>query len=366
MPKRIKPQWGNIGAIPVHGFEQTDDDFVGPLRNGEDRTARGCMFSDSQFLRLAEHLNITDLMRLAEARFRLDWIREFYLTSRLYQKATPAQSECNAALSILNTLIEIFLAAVAALKPQPFWSLAEQSPIEGPSPYRMFMTFPQRLRALASIARTTIKNISDQSTNQPALLLSVYNAATNLADTLMGLDHASQGKVMDHLPRVADYDMDSFSEVTAMARRLGQAASAALAAGRKRGGPRPFRELLQTVAWLAKVFERYGGRVTHTPREKTKYDGTPHSAAGRFMVEFFKICDPTLRDHTISSVLAEVIEARNKLDRQERGRVFLIACVQKSCEAFHRLSGPEGVMQGNSRWRDHSSRAQMAMLFRAT
>jgi hypothetical protein len=48
---------------------------------------------------------------------------------------------------------------------------------------------------------------------------------------------------------------------------------------------------------------------THTPRAKTDYDGTPHSAAGRFVVDFFEMCDPELRAHSISSAMAKVISS---------------------------------------------------------
>jgi hypothetical protein len=57
-------------------------------------------------------------------------------------------------------------------------------------------------------------------------------------------------KLINRLPWTRDYDMDTFAEVARLTQKLGDAVSDALAAGRRRGGPRPFGELLQAVAWL--------------------------------------------------------------------------------------------------------------------
>ena len=128
-----------------------------------------------------------------------------------------------------------------------------------------------------------------------------------LACALSRLDDASQNDVMNRLPWTADYDMDCFAAVARLTQRLGDAVGEALAVGRRRGGPRPFRELPQAIAWLRKVYKRCGGQFTHTPRLKTHYDGTPHSAAGRFVADFFEMCDQKLLAHSISSAMAEVI-----------------------------------------------------------
>jgi hypothetical protein len=65
--------------------------------------------------------------------------------------------------------------------------------------------------------------------------------------------------------------------------------------------------LIQAIDWLREVYEGCGGRFTHTPRFKTHYNGIPHSAAGRFVVDFFEMCDPELHAQSISSAMAEVI-----------------------------------------------------------
>lgn len=88
---------------------------------------------------------------------------------------------------------------------------------------------------------------------------------------------------------------------------------ASAATWRRGGGPRPFDELAQAVSWLREIYERCGGVFTHTPREKTHYDGIPHSPAGRFVVAFFEMCDPELRPQTISSAMAKVISGRPQI-----------------------------------------------------
>jgi hypothetical protein len=103
MAKRAKPAWGSLGVVCIRGFGQTDDEFVargiGPGEQG--RGNRGCVFSDDQFACLATHLKLTDSTLVAEVRARLDSVRKFYLTSRLYEAASPMQAERNAALAVM-------------------------------------------------------------------------------------------------------------------------------------------------------------------------------------------------------------------------------------------------------------------------
>jgi hypothetical protein len=181
--------------------------------------------------------------------------------------------------------------------------------IEAPSPFRMFMSLPERLRVVADIALESVTPAQSADGDRAVSLLSLSERAVVLADVLYHLDHASQDDVINRLPWTRDYDMDTFAEVARLTQMLGDAVSDALAVGRRRGGPRPFGELLQAVAWLREVYERCGAEFTHTPRAKTDYDGTPHSAAGRFVVDFFEMCDPELRAHSISSAMAKVISS---------------------------------------------------------
>jgi hypothetical protein len=308
--KRSRPRWG-LGVVCIRGAGQTDEQLIerGVAPGEQGRGDRGCVLSDAEFARLAAHLKVTELMQTGKVRARLDSIRRIYLTSRLYQAASPTQAERNAALAIVNDHIEAFRAAVDALESIPDWSLSDGSPIEDPSPFCFFMTFPERLRVLAEIDSENEARAQSTETDQAALLLSLSRCAVALADTLNWLDHASEEDVINRLPWTPDYEMDSFTEVARLTQRLGDAVGEALAAGRRRGGPRPFPELPQAIAWLGEVYECCGGQFTHTPRLKTQYDGTPHSAAGRFVVDFFEMCDPALSEQTISSAMAEVISA---------------------------------------------------------
>jgi hypothetical protein len=144
----------------------------------------------------------------------------------------------------------------------------------------------------------------------PQFALNTRPVTPQIREKIGYLDHASQADAISRLPWTREYGMDTFAEVVRLTQKLGGAFSEALAAGRRRSGPRAFHELCQAVAWLREIYERCGGKFTHTPREKTHYDGTPHSAAGRFVLDFFAMCDPELRVQSISSAMATVISGR--------------------------------------------------------
>jgi hypothetical protein len=171
------------------------------------------------------------------------------------------------------------------------------------------MSLPDRLRVVANMALESVPAQS-RDRDRAARLRALAERATALAHVLYQLDHASQDDVINRLPWTRDYGMETFVEIAGLTQKLGDAVSEALAAGRRRGGPRPFDELCQAVAWLGEVYEHCGGEFTHTPRAKTHYDGTPHSAAGRFVADFFEMCDPELPAQSISSAMAKVISGR--------------------------------------------------------
>jgi hypothetical protein len=315
MAKHAKPAWGNLGVICVRGHGQTDEQFIegGMVPGEQGRGDRGCVLSDAQFERLAVHLTMTDPNQETEVRERLDSILGFYLRSRLYEAATPSQAKRNAALAIVTNHIGAFCAAAETLAPLPEWPLTELPSSEAASPYDVFLALPDRLCALADITLETAQG-------DAARLLTLSERAMALAAVLHHLDHASQDDVSRELPFSRDYGMDTFAEIVQLTRKLGDAVRMALESGRRRGGPRAFEELVQAVDWLREIYERCGGAFTHTPREKTHYDGRPHSAAGRFVLAFFEMCDPELSPQTISSTMAKVISSRP----HSPGEVFLI------------------------------------------
>jgi hypothetical protein len=86
---------------------------------------------------------------------------------------------------VVSDRVEAFRAAMAALGHLPDWVVSEASPIENPSPFRIFMTSPQRLRVLAGIA-------AEHADRHRAVFLALSHSAAALADALSLLDHASQ------------------------------------------------------------------------------------------------------------------------------------------------------------------------------
>jgi hypothetical protein len=295
-------------VICIQGHGLTDDqlDERGMVPGGHGRGDRGCVLSDAQFDRLATHLNLADPSQMTEVRAWLDSIRRFYLKSRLYEAATPTQAERNAALVIAMDRIGAFCAAVDTLAPLPEWPLSETPSNDDPLPYDLFLSLPDRLCAAAGMA---LENIVTVQGERAAHLRAVSERGSALAGVLHHLDHASQDDVIRELPFTRDYGMDTFAEIVQLTRKLGDAVRMALESGHRRGGPRAFEELVQAVDWLREIYERCGGAFTHTPREKTHYDGRPHSAAGRFVLAFFEMCDPDLSPQTISSTMAKVISS---------------------------------------------------------
>src|SRR5262245_34050014 len=135
MPRLVKPRWGCRGAVCVQGFGQTDDQ-VRERRielEKQPRGQRGCAHSDYEFSRLAAHLKIEDPATRRTARDKLDWCREFYLKSRIYETNTPIQGERNKALGVVKEHIAAFRTAIAELGSVPEWSLTGAGAIENPS-----------------------------------------------------------------------------------------------------------------------------------------------------------------------------------------------------------------------------------------
>ena len=313
MAKRAKPDWGNLGVICVNGHGQSDDQLLnrGIVLSKQRRGDRGCVLSDKQFDRLATHLNLTNPNQMTEVRAHLDSIREFYLKSRLYEAATPTQAERNAALAIVMDRIAAFCAAAETLAPLPEWPPSGLPSVDDPSPFDLFLLLPDRLCAVADMA---LEGIVPGQSEQAAHLRALSECAMALASVLHHLDHASQEEVIRQLPFTRNYGMDTFAEVVSLTRRLDDAVRLALESGRRRGGPRAFEELVQAVDRLREVYEDCGGAFTHTPREKTQYDGIPKSPAGRFVLAFFEICDPSLSPQSVSSAMAKVISGRPQIE----------------------------------------------------
>jgi hypothetical protein len=326
MPKRAQPRWGRLGMVCVRGFGQADDQMVDRgiilLENG--RGDRGCLLTDKQFDRLVAHLDFPGVPIFPDqVRSKLDFIREFVLKGLLQDAQVPTQCERNAALGVIGRRIEGFLIAISALGQLPDWELVEIATNEAPSPVRVFTTLPHRLHDLASMARAASRSTPSDG-SRATDLVKLSTRASHLADALFFLDFASQNDVLECLSRKNDYAMDSLAEVVSSTKRLALVVDEVRKTGRKSGGPRPFKDLRQAIFWLGELFEACGGRFTHTPRQKTKYDGVSRSAAGLFIGKFLQMCDEKLTPQAISDATAEVIHKCNKAgcDKLARGGSF--------------------------------------------
>jgi hypothetical protein len=265
---------------------------------------------------LTKGLNVSHCpLRRAELRADLDFVREFVLKGFLQDAQKPTRPEIHKALAEIGQRLRMFLDRIADLGSVPSWPLADSAAIEGPSPFRVFIALPGRLRSCAERARSEARMDNDCA----ARMIALAEAADGLADILMALDFVSKDDVLKHLPWTADYHLDRLDEAVGIVRRFGVAVDAALAAGKKRGGPTPQKDLKQATVWLGNAFESYGGRFTHNPYDKTKYDGRPHSAAGQFVLNFLRTCDSTITEQAVGQYIAEAIRFRNRARSGQRG-----------------------------------------------
>jgi hypothetical protein len=92
-----------------------------------------------------------------------------------------------------------------------------------------------------------------------------------LADVLYHLDHASQDDVINRLPltRITTWTPSPWKSIDAEA---GDAVATLPAAGRRRGGPRPFASYCGSCLAALK-FRTLRRRVSATPRAWTDHDG---------------------------------------------------------------------------------------------
>jgi hypothetical protein len=304
-----KPRWG-AGMIVMPGFGQTDDELAARgIKLDEPRGCRGFLHSDAQFEALIKHLAVRNLRNDAKLRRSLDHIRTAYLKGRRHEAAAVDQRDRNATLAVLARFAEAFSSALSSVRLPEDWVISGAPPTEGPGTFRMFLTFPKRLLEIAEIARRQPRSLTS-NTRGVADLQRLSEAASCLAWALMSLDVVSQSEVRVHLRPTAGYELVSVLDIYVMTNRLAGAAESALKSGRRRRGPTKSLVLGGAVEQLAEVYETCGGRFTHTPRQKTHYDGRPHSQAGAFISEFFALCDPALSTVTISNVMAAVVRRR--------------------------------------------------------
>ena len=215
MPRRVDARWGRFGMVRLDGFGKIDDrkekndrsDLNEEQRReqpNKDRGRQGFLLNDLQFESLTRALDLPESSpRRALLRADLDFIREFVLKGFLQDAQKPTRPEIHKALAEIARRLRVFLDRIADLDSVPDWPLADSAAIEGPSPFRVFMTLPWRLRSCAERARSEARMCDDRA----ALLIALADAADGLADILMALDFASEDDVLKHSPWTNDYQL---------------------------------------------------------------------------------------------------------------------------------------------------------------
>ncbi|WP_156944558.1 hypothetical protein [Bradyrhizobium sp. Ec3.3] len=304
MPGRVEAKCGGTEMVLLRGYGHVYDPNAGP---GD--CAEACLLSDDQF---------TDVMstfpgRLregceAEIRSQLERVREVMVQAEQQRAQQASRAQSHQALGHVIQHVGRFLSCAAQLE---FDWVAEHAPTEAAGALAVFYLFPGRLRALAESARRKARQGDD------APLRRLADAADHLADQLMRLDEASEDKICPQLLQNDDYDVRDLADAISIAQRLELASQTALAISKKRGGPLRQLTRLQVVIWLADLVERHGGTFTHNPYERLRYDGSPQTLAGQFVLKFLRTCSPSITPQTVSSMMAAAIRYRNRAGRSE-------------------------------------------------
>jgi hypothetical protein len=101
---------------------------------------------------------------------------------------------------------------------------------------------------------------------------------------------------------------------------LARSAEQALQAGKKKSGPRMPIPVQRAVQELVTIYEEVTGKpLSHNPKDRTHYDGKPHSQAGRFILTFFEIVDSTVLHTSISTGIASIVRSRDVTKRAATG-----------------------------------------------
>lgn len=169
-----------------------------------------------------------------------------------------------------------------------------------------------------------------------AALKEVLETSRRLELQLKGLDHASEGNLIDALPpyrvKLPEYAEDGtvsaktewqefgVRQIQALRDRLTHfniAAAELLRRQTRRGGPDRNKTLPEIIGYLAEIYERETGEpVTHNPYARiADYKGEPLSQAGRFMAKFLAAVDPALRATSLSTELARFVKRSKRRDK---------------------------------------------------
>jgi hypothetical protein len=145
---------------------------------------------------------------------------------------------------------------------------------------------------------------------QNAALKELAQLARGLEMKLRCLDMDTEWELMTGLA-LFQAGEDPLADLTDRVEHFGYAAKQALQVGKKKSGPRGRTDVHRIVAQLAHLYEATTGRpVSHNPKQKTEYFGSPESPAGRFIVAFFNIVDPNVSPTLLSTAMGYLVRFR--------------------------------------------------------
>lgn len=312
MAKRARPQWGFDG---VHLVEHR------PLQHQHaDKLLDALKVAGS-----AERKAAADMLQHIASTYASD-IRQQIVprgagqhppkgTYDAWNGAPLTRAERNAALTALLSECARFRRAFSKVVSAEAWVLGDGTPGLADERFLVLSNLGEGLTRMARKARAAARSAGPSVTVAQAFRR-LANRAVKLALTLGALDHMSEGEVLRRLRADARAHIETVHDLMLVFGYVEEAATRALAAGKEVRGPEERIGLADAVADLVPLWDRFtGGAATHTPRLKTHRDGVPHSAAGAFVVDFFKFVDPSIPKTSLSTALERHIRARNKAKR---------------------------------------------------
>jgi hypothetical protein len=153
---------------------------------------------------------------------------------------------------------------------------------------------------------------------QNAVLKELGRLARDLEARLRSLDTDTAWRLM--VAPLALHTVDAIPDLADRLDDFAYTAEQALRSGHPKSGPRLQSHVDRAVVKLASLYEAFTGeRFSHNPKQRTKYDGQPHSPAGRFIQTFFEIVDPEIRPQALSTAMAGVVKSRRHTRKAATG-----------------------------------------------
>lgn len=148
---------------------------------------------------------------------------------------------------------------------------------------------------------------------QNALANDINQVAILLASRLRCIDMEVKWNIMSFAALPPGFLQDLIEHLETIA----DAAERTLRRGKHKTGPRRNPAIDRVMPQLSALYERYTGQTfTHNPKQKTEYLGRPQSAAGRFVIAFFRAVDLSISETAICTAMAIVQRSKQRLGRQ--------------------------------------------------